>query len=82
MSDADVLQRFLFDDTQVRGDLVRLDASWRAVLERHPYPDSVRRPLGEALAAAVLLTATLKFAGALSVQVQGTGPLWPPSPGP
>jgi len=75
MSDADTLQRFLFDHTQVRGELVHLDASWRAVLERHPYPATVLSLLGEALAATVLLTGTLKFAGALIVQVQGTGPL-------
>lgn len=75
MSDADTLQRFLFDGTDVRGELVHLDASWRAVLERHPYPATVLSLLGEALAATVLLTGTLKFAGALIVQVQGTGPL-------
>jgi molecular chaperone Hsp33 len=75
MSDADALQRFLFDATDVRGELVHLDASWHAVLERHPYPAAVRSLLGEALAATVLLTGTLKLAGALIVQVQGTGPL-------
>jgi molecular chaperone Hsp33 len=75
MSDADTLQRFLFDDTDVRGELVHLDASWRAVLERHLYPATVLSLLGEALAATVLLTGTLKFAGALIVQVQGAGPL-------
>jgi molecular chaperone Hsp33 len=75
MSDTDALHRFLFDGTDVRGELVHLDASWRAVLGRHPYPDTVRGPLGEALAATVLLTGTLKFDGALILQVQGEGPL-------
>jgi molecular chaperone Hsp33 len=75
MSDTDALQRFLFEGTQVRGELVHLDASWRAVLSRHPYPETVRGPLGEALAATVLLTGTLKFDGALILQVQGEGPL-------
>jgi molecular chaperone Hsp33 len=75
MSDTDALQRFLFEGTQVRGELVHLDASWRAVLSRHPYPETVRGPLGEALAATVLLTGTLKFNGALILQVQGEGPL-------
>jgi molecular chaperone Hsp33 len=75
MSDTDALHRFLFEGTQVRGELVHLDASWRAVLNRHPYPETVRGPLGEALAATVLLTGTLKFDGALILQVQGEGPL-------
>jgi molecular chaperone Hsp33 len=72
---SDTLHRFLFEGTQVRGELVHLDASWRAVLSRHPYPETVRAPLGEALAATVLLTGTLKFDGALILQVQGEGPL-------
>ncbi len=75
MSDSDALHRFLFEGTEVRGELVHLDASWRAVLDRHPYPETVRGPLGEALAATVLLTGTLKFDGALILQVQGEGPL-------
>lgn len=75
MSDTDALHRFLFDGTDVRGELVHLDASWRAVLSRHSYPDTVRNPLGEALAATALLTGTLKFDGALILQVQGEGPL-------
>jgi molecular chaperone Hsp33 len=75
MSDTDALHRFLFEGTEVRGELVHLDASWRAVLARHPYPNTVRGPLGEALAATVLLTGTLKFDGALILQIQGEGPL-------
>ncbi|EIC20400.1 Hsp33 family molecular chaperone HslO [Thiorhodovibrio frisius] len=73
--DADRLQRFLLEQLGVRGELVRLDASWRAVLERHTYPPAVRQPLGEALVSAVLLSATLKFEGSLTLQVRGDGPL-------
>ncbi len=71
----DCLHRFVFDALGVRGELVTLDASWRAVLARHPYPASVRRPLGEALASTLLLAATLKFEGALILQAQGEGPI-------
>lgn len=71
----DSLHRFVFEGPGVRGELVHLDAAWRAVLERHPYPPSVQRPLGEALAAVLLLTATLKFEGSMILQVQGDGPL-------
>ncbi|MGB5737302.1 MAG: Hsp33 family molecular chaperone HslO [Thiohalocapsa sp.] len=74
-NDPDSLHRFVFERLGVRGELVRLDASFRAVLERHPYPGPVQRPLGEALAAVLLLTATLKFEGSLILQAQGEGPL-------
>jgi len=71
----DSLHRFLFEHTHVRGQLVHLDASWRAILERHDYPPVVRRTLGEAMAAAVLLGATIKFKGSLILQIQGEGPI-------
>lgn len=75
MSDSDSLWRFLFESTGIRGNLVHLDASWRAVLDTHDYPESVRTLLGEALAGVSLLSATLKFEGSLILQVQGPGPL-------
>lgn len=75
MSEQDCLQRFLFDGLGVRGELVHLDSSWQAVLERHDYPEIVRTQLGQALAAAVLLSATIKFEGALILQAQTQGPL-------
>jgi molecular chaperone Hsp33 len=71
----DSLHRFMFDRLGVRGELVCLDASFRAVLERHAYPGPVQRPLGEALASVLLLTATLKFEGSLILQAQGAGPI-------
>jgi len=73
--DTDCLRRFVFEHTDVRGELVWLDASWRAVLERQSYPDAIRDLLGQAMAAAVLLSATIKFEGYLQLQLQGDGPL-------
>jgi molecular chaperone Hsp33 len=69
----DSLQRFLFEGAPVRGELVHLDATWRAVLERHDYPAPMRLVLGEMMAAAALLSATLKFDGSLILQIQGSG---------
>jgi molecular chaperone Hsp33 len=69
----DSLQRFLFEGAPVRGEIVHLDATWRAVLERHDYPDPLRVVLGELMAAAALLSATLKFNGSLILQIQGSG---------
>ncbi len=73
--EADQLQRFLLEQLDVRGELVRLDSSWRAVTERHAYPQVVRQLLGEALVSAVLLSATLKFEGSLTLQARGQGPV-------
>lgn len=71
----DTLNRFMFEHAAVRGELVRLDATWRAVLTRHDYPIPVRDLLGETMAASALLAATLKFEGALIMQMQGNGPV-------
>ncbi|MBS1199584.1 MAG: hypothetical protein H6R27_262 [Proteobacteria bacterium] len=75
MADSDLLRRFLFERWPVRGHFVRLDASWRAVLEHHDYPPVLARTLGEGMAATVLVAGTLKFEGRLLMQFQGPGPV-------
>lgn len=75
MHDRDCLHRFLFEHFPIRGHIVHLDAAWRALLEHRDYPSAVRGTLGEAVAASVLLSATLKFDGTLSLQLQGEGPM-------
>ncbi len=76
MHDRDRLRRFLFDRFPVRGSLVHLDAAWRALLEHREYPAIIRDTLGESMAASVLLAASIKFEGVLSLQLQGDGPLY------
>ncbi|MFN7087647.1 MAG: Hsp33 family molecular chaperone HslO [Burkholderiales bacterium] len=71
----DFLQRFLFEHAPIRGEIVHLDATWRTVLENHDYPPALRALLGEMMAAAALLAATLKFDGTLILQIQGGGPV-------
>ncbi len=73
--ESDCLHRFVFENTDVRGELVYLDASWQAVLERQTYPEPLQKLLGEAMAAAALLSATIKINGSLSLQLQGDGPV-------
>ena len=75
MRERDILHRFVFENTHVRGQIVHLDATWQAVLERHDYPPAVRPLLGQAMAATALLSATIKFNGALIFQVQSAGPV-------
>jgi len=71
----DTLHRFLFENTDVRGELVQLDATWQALQTRAEYPQPVRDVLGQALAAVSLLAATIKFDGSLIMQTSGDGPL-------
>ncbi|HEV7803974.1 MAG TPA: Hsp33 family molecular chaperone HslO [Burkholderiales bacterium] len=71
----DTLQRFLFEGAPIRGEVAHLDATWRAVLDRHDYPPVLRTILGELMAAGALLAATLKFEGAILLQLQGNGPV-------
>lgn len=75
MADTDSLHRFVFENAGIRGNLVHLDASWRAIQDTHPYPQAVREPLGEALALVSLLAATIKLTGSLILQAQGSGPI-------
>ena len=73
MLDSDYTQRFLFDDTDVRGEMVDLERSYSEVLAKHPYPEPVAQLLGEMLAAASLLCGTLKFDGLLVLQARSSG---------
>ncbi|HEX2493788.1 MAG TPA: Hsp33 family molecular chaperone HslO, partial [Steroidobacter sp.] len=75
MHDRDCLHRFLFEHYPIRGHIVHLDASWRALLQHRDYPPAIRDTLGEAVAASVLLAATMKFDGTLSLQIKGEGPM-------
>lgn len=75
MASRDQFQRFIFEDSQVRGAWVQLGESFQEIGSQAPYPDSVRSVLGEALVASVLMSSTLKFEGTLSLQAQGEGPL-------
>jgi molecular chaperone Hsp33 len=75
MAFQDTTQRFLFENADVRGELVALDTSYREVLAKHDYPEPVRELLGEMLAAAVLLSTTIKFDGLLILQASSSGPI-------
>ncbi|MFC0336310.1 molecular chaperone Hsp33 [Kushneria avicenniae] len=71
----DHIQRFIFDDTNVRGELVKADETCREIIDRHGYPQVVNRQLSEMLAAVALLTATIKLDGVLTLEVKGNGPV-------
>lgn len=69
----DFVQRFAVEHQAVRGQLVRLGPAWLALREHGDYPAPVRRLMGEAVSAVVLLASTLKFEGELTLQLQGSG---------
>ncbi|MGE0800895.1 MAG: Hsp33 family molecular chaperone HslO, partial [Lautropia sp.] len=77
----DTLIRFLFDRYRVRGQIVRLDDAWAEVARRHRRQDgrdlapTIRERLGELSTAGLLLAASLKFDGALVLQIRGAGPV-------
>ena len=72
---SDQLQRFIFDDYQIRGEIARAHTSYQEVIKNHDYSSEVENVLGELLVASCLLTATLKFEGTIAIQLQGDGPL-------
>lgn len=71
----DQLHRYLFTHHAVRGELVSLSETFQQIVAGHDYPAEVQNLLGEMLVATSLLTATLKFDGDITVQLQGDGPL-------
>ncbi|HEY7867247.1 MAG TPA: Hsp33 family molecular chaperone HslO [Psychromonas sp.] len=71
----DQLQRFIFDDYQIRGEIARAHNSFNEIIKKHNYSAEVANLVGELLIATSLITATLKFAGKITVQLQGDGPL-------
>ncbi len=75
MSQFNVLNRYLFDNAHARGELVQLSTSFQSIIKDHHYPAGVEKLLGELLTTTCLLTATLKFEGDITVQLQGDGPV-------
>ncbi|HWG00196.1 MAG TPA: Hsp33 family molecular chaperone HslO [Steroidobacteraceae bacterium] len=69
----DEVRRFIVENRPVRGHWVRLEGAWRELRAHRDYPQPVRELLGQAVAASVLLAATLKFRGQLTLQLQGNG---------
>jgi molecular chaperone Hsp33 len=69
----DEVRRFIVENRPVRGHWVRLEGAWRELRAHREYPEPVRELLGQAVAASVLLAATLKFNGTLTLQLQGNG---------
>jgi molecular chaperone Hsp33 len=72
---ADYITPFVFDALPVRGALIHLSRSWRRMLRDHDYDAVVRETLGHAAAATGLIAQSMKFDGAVTLQIQGEGDL-------
>jgi molecular chaperone Hsp33 len=72
---ADLADRFLLENLDVRGQVVRLGPLWRTIAARRAYPEAFRPLLGEFAALAVLIGSGLKHPGRAVLQVMGHGPV-------
>lgn len=75
MSSTDQMQRFLFESSDIRGEIVSLGDTYTEVLANNTYAPVVQELLGEFIAAVSLLSSTLKFEGRLTLQARGDGPV-------
>ena len=66
---------FVCEGAPVRGEIVSISTAWQSVLERRDDPPVIRQILGDFVAAATLLSASLKFDGTLIIQAQSKGPI-------
>ncbi|UOA06833.1 Hsp33 family molecular chaperone HslO [Methylobacter sp. S3L5C] len=73
MIEQDLLRRFIFEDLGVRGEWVKLTTSWQGAKQHQQGPENAQLQLGQALAAVVMLSATVKFKGSMILQAQGDG---------
>jgi molecular chaperone Hsp33 len=71
----DALQPFLFDQTPIRGNIVRLNSTYQLALQHQALPAVLKQALGELMAASALLSATLKMDGVMVLQLQSKGAL-------
>ena len=72
---ADSVIPFGFESLPVRGALIHLSRSWRRMLRDHDYGPLVIETLGHAAAATGLIAHSLKFDGAITLQIQSRGVL-------
>lgn len=67
------IQRFSFDNTNVRGERVLLSSAYQEIIKRKEYPLGLEKLLGEFVAAIALLRDIIKIDGVLSIQAKGNG---------
>ena len=71
----DTIRRFLFEDLDIRGAVVRLGPAWHEMQARRDYAQPERDLLGELAAVTTLIGSNLKQPGRVTFQLQGHGPV-------
>ena len=71
----DQFRRFLLDNLDIRGIVVRLGPAWQAMQLDRAYPPAVVRVLGEMTAVTTAIAGQMKNDGRLTFQLRGNGPI-------
>tara|TARA_B110000881_G_C18503845_1_gene478382 strand:+ start:138 stop:995 length:858 start_codon:yes stop_codon:yes gene_type:complete len=73
MKNLDQSQKFIFDKSAIRGQVVHLNQAYQDVISKHNYPDKIKHCLGQFLASVTALSSTLKFEGSMILQARSEG---------
>lgn len=69
------IQRFLFKELNIRGQVIQLNEAWQSMIQDRHYPDAIRQLLGKLTAFSVIMANGMKHTGKITLQVQGSGPI-------
>ncbi|MCF6345721.1 MAG: Hsp33 family molecular chaperone HslO [Thiomicrorhabdus sp.] len=69
------IQRFLFKELSIRGQVIQLHDAWQAMIKDRHYPPVISKLLGELTAFSVIMATGMKHNGKITLQIQGTGPI-------
>lgn len=75
LNSKDTLHRFIFENTDIRGNYVKLNHTIAEATQHQALPQNLHKALGELMVASTLLASTLKLDGSLTLQIQTNGPL-------
>jgi len=75
MTNLDIRQRFVFDQLDARGCIIRLSETCDAIQATHHYPSNLANLLNEFALAATLLRDSIKIDGSLTIQLRTDGPI-------
>ena len=73
MNKIDIRQRFVFDELDARGCIVRLSDTCEAIQATHHYPANLAKLLNQFALAATLLRDSIKIEGSLTIQLRTPG---------
>ncbi|GKT12681.1 MAG: molecular chaperone Hsp33 [Thiomicrorhabdus sp.] len=69
------IQRFLFKELDIRGQVIQLNEAWQTMVKDRHYPPAIRKLLGELTAFSVIMANGMKHTGKITLQIQGSGPI-------